>query len=262
MPTYSVNYGGKSYEVVQREDGKFVWPAGVPKTESTTFATNVLTHGTGAFNIDGCRVGTDTVTTKMRAVPNGESMNAGVWKGGEDQTSTGRFPPNVVFTHDPECGTSKPAGDEIVYDCAPGCPVAELDAQSGIGKSVPRPAGNKNIQNDTIGLAHGAESNYADSGGASRFFPTFKYQAKAPTKERPKVDGKAHATVKPLSLMAWLVRLVTQPGGIVLEPFAGSGTTVQAALDEGFRCIAVEYEEDHMPLIKQRLADYTDVEFL
>lgn len=60
-------------------------------------------------------------------------------------------------------------------------------------------------------------------------------------------------TVKPLDLMRWLVRLVTPPGGTVLEPFAGSGTTVEACLAEGFRCIAIEREADYLPLIMQRV---------
>ena len=92
-----------------------------------------------------------------------------------------------------------------------------------------------------------------DQVGASRFFPTFRYEAKAPTSERPRVNGVAHPTVKPLDLCRWLVRLVTPPGGTVLEPFAGSGTTVEACLVEGFRCIAIEREADYLPLIMQRV---------
>jgi DNA modification methylase len=96
------------------------------------------------------------------------------------------------------------------------------------------------------------------SGAASRFFPVFKYQAKAPTKERPSYindDGKkvAHSTVKPLALMQWLVRLVTPPNGVVLDPFAGSGTTLEAAKLEGFDSIGIEREAEHIPLIEQRL---------
>lgn len=88
---------------------------------------------------------------------------------------------------------------------------------------------------------------------ASRFFPTFRYEAKAGSDERPSVDGIAHPTVKPLDLMAWLVRLVTPPGGTVLEPFAGSGTTAEACVIEGFSCIAIEREADYLPLIVSRL---------
>ena len=86
-------------------------------------------------------------------------------------------------------------------------------------------------------------------GGASRFF----YISKADTSERPRIGGVAHPTVKPLTLMRWLVRLVTPTGGLVLEPFAGSGATVEACLLEGFRCIAIEKDADHLPLITQRI---------
>jgi DNA modification methylase len=94
---------------------------------------------------------------------------------------------------------------------------------------------------------------YGDTGGASRFFPTFRYQAKAPAKERPKVNGVAHNTVKPLGLMRWLVRLVVPPDGLVLDPFAGSGTTVEAALLEGFNVVGVEYEATYLPLVQARI---------
>jgi site-specific DNA-methyltransferase (adenine-specific) len=99
----------------------------------------------------------------------------------------------------------------------------------------------------------GPGNTYSDTGGASRFFPSFRYQAKAPKSERPKVNGIAHPTVKPLALMRWLVRLVTPPDGTVLDPFAGSGSTLQAARDEGFHAIGIEQEEHYLPLIRQRL---------
>ena len=82
---------------------------------------------------------------------------------------------------------------------------------------------------------------YGDSGGASRFFPVFRYEAKAGAAERPRLeDGTAHPTVKPVDLMSWLVRLVTPPGGLVLDPFAGSGTTLVAAKRLGRRAIGWE----------------------
>ena len=98
-------------------------------------------------------------------------------------------------------------------------------------------------------------------GGRSRFFPTFRFEVRAPTRERPKVNGVAHPTVKPLALMRWLVRLVTQPGGTVLDPFAGSGTTLEAAVLEGFNAIGIEREETYLPLIMQRLRRIGDVPF-
>ncbi|QOI67690.1 DNA methylase [Arthrobacter phage Orcanus] len=86
----------------------------------------------------------------------------------------------------------------------------------------------------------------------AQFFPVFRYEPKAPTSERPRVNGVSHPTVKPLELMRWLCRLVTPPGGTVLEPFAGSGSTVEAAVLERFQCVAVERQPEYLPLIMSR----------
>jgi len=170
-----------------------------------TVAANVLEHGTGALNIDGCRIPSDDGFEKAWDKPVSTSSACVVLGGlvGEgrklvnlsaNKPNGGRWPANVVLDEDQ---------------------AAELDRQAA----------------------------------ASRFF----YVAKAPAKERPKVDGIAHPTVKPLTLMRWLCRLVTPPNGLILEPFAGSGTTVEAALLEGFRVIAIEREADYLPLIQARL---------
>lgn len=93
----------------------------------------------------------------------------------------------------------------------------------------------------------------AAASGASTDGTAFYYTAKADSGERPVVNGIAHPTVKPLDLMRYLVRLVTAKGGTVLEPFAGSGTTLEAAVLEGFRAIGIEREADYIPLVEQRL---------
>src|SRR5699024_8261008 len=90
---------------------------------------------------------------------------------------------------------------------------------------------------------------YGGSGGASRFF----YSAKAPKSERPNVNGVQHSTVKPLKIMRWLIRLVTPPGGVVLDPFAGSGTTIEAALIEGCDPVCIEKETHYLPVIQHRI---------
>jgi hypothetical protein len=97
------------------------------------------------------------------------------------------------------------------------------------------------------------DSQAAELGDPAKFFPTFRYESKAPKRERPVVDGVAHPTVKPLGLMRWLVRLVTPPGGVVLDPFAGSGTTLEAAKLEGFAAVGIEREAEYLPLIDARL---------
>lgn len=105
---------------------------------------------------------------------------------------------------------------------------------------------------------HAAKEMDKQSGGASRFFPVFKYQAKAPKKERPVIeleDGTKvqHPTVKPLALMEWLVTLITPEGGTILDPFAGTGTTLQAATNKGFNPIGIEADADYIELINQRM---------
>ena len=147
---------------------------------------------------------------------------------------SGRWPANVVLDEDQ---------------------AAELDRQSGVSKS---PAGSTAYTRSTTGDKYNDPylkgsrvefSNYGDTGGASRFF----YVAKAPKKERPVVDGVAHPTVKPLSLMRWLVRLITPPRGVLLDPFAGSGTTLEAAMLEGFESIGIERDPSYAALIEHRI---------
>lgn len=94
----------------------------------------------------------------------------------------------------------------------------------------------------------------ADAGGdVSRVFPCFRYEAKAPSSERPRVDGVLHPTVKPVALMRWLVRLAVLRDGLVVEPFAGSGATLQACVMEGVRCEAAEMDADYVRLIRERM---------
>jgi len=197
-----------------------------------TVAANVLEHGTGALNIDGCRIGTEPRTFDSKGIRPGQGHYVGDdWQPDRASvTVAGRWPANVVLDEDQ---------------------AAELDQQSGWSKTPSKVTRGPDRSPSSFGLRTESEvaACYGDSGGASRFF----YVAKAPARERPKVDGTAHPTVKPLTLMRWLCRLVTPPDGVILEPFAGSGTTVEAALLEGFRVVAIEREADYLPLIQARL---------
>lgn len=210
-----------------------------------TVAANVLEHGTGAINVDGCRVGTSGATRAVDFVKKEdgrlERWDEG-YRGGRnkiEEVAAGRWPPNVVL-------------DETQ--------AAELDAQSGVSvsraASMPIPKGHA-FAGTTYGgdgSANGASvRGHDDAGGASRFFPTFRYEPKAPSTERPRDELTAHPTVKPLDLMRWLVRLVTPPGGTVLDPFAGSGTTAEACVIENFKCITIEREDTYLPLVVARL---------
>ena len=127
---------------------------------------------------------------------------------------------------------------------------AMLDAQTGV-----KPSNFRNNKGSGLGY-HGGDAErgsagHPDSGGASRFF----YTSKASKKERLLPDGTQHThpTTKPIKLMQWLVRLVTPPDGVVLDPFCGSGTTAVAALREGFSIVAIEREEQYVGWIKQRV---------
>ena len=213
-----------------------------------TVARNVLAHGTGAINVDGCRIEGEANRPTGLKKDGSRSQRVGhegwdrPWKNderaarmvgdGAPTTSAGRWPANVLLDHHA---------------------AAWVDEQSGHLPAGSRPA---KRSPDAARTAYGAfagqdglEAARLDSGGASRFF----YTAKAPKSERPNVDGVQHPTVKPLAIMRWLIRLVTPPGGVVLDPFAGSGTTIEAALIEGFDPVGIEMETDYLPLIQHRI---------
>jgi DNA modification methylase len=154
-----------------------------------TVAANVLAHGTGAINVDGCRVGTETLQAQVRGV-----TRMGTFEGAEGNTTPeriGRWPANVI--HD---GSEQPV--DILGD-------------------------------------------------AARFF----YCAKASKADRG--EGNLHPTVKPTDLMRYLCRLVTPPGGVVLDPFMGSGSTGKAAMLEGFRFIGIEMDAQYVEIARKRV---------
>lgn len=223
-----------------------------------TVADAVQAHGTGALHIDACRVEPGTPVTGGDGWASHQTPASNAWDrpytNGVGQTEphdAGRWPANVVLSHAPDCADPGP--------CTPGCPAAELDQQTGLLRSGANPTRrnsdkfSRNTYHHFAGQRDLVPQRGADAGGASRFYPAFRYQAKAPTRERPQVDGVTHPTVKPLELMRWLVRLVTPPDGVVLDPFAGSGTTVEACLTEGVRCVAIEREAAYLPLIQARI---------
>jgi DNA modification methylase len=263
-----------------------------------TVAANVLEHGTGALNIDGCRVGNDVVATHHTTRPAGDAIvGRGAVATGELSTHTGRWPANVVFTHAADCvqvaagsttttvseqdlpdirggklhagavrGTvtrnvASYADTPAVWECAPGCPVSELDRQSD-GASrfftvtewddvadapflyVAKPSkSERNAGTEHLGpqQKQGARPNSADSTG------------KFPDHDHRQTGGNNHPTVKPVALMRHLVRLVTPPNGTVLDPFLGSGTTAVAAVLEGFRWVGCEMTADYLPIIEGRV---------
>jgi DNA modification methylase len=188
-------------------------------------AENVLEHGTGALNIDGCRVPSDDSTRRSNAAEmgyHGGNLAASHQTGSD----AGRFPANII--HD--------GSDEVV--------AAFPDTDSGGGPAAGTPRTKLNTYGDpTVSMT---EPKGANSGSAARFF----YTAKADAEDRL---GSKHPTVKPLDLMQYLVRMVTPPGGTVLDPFAGTGTTGEAAYREGMRAILIEREEEYQADIARRM---------
>lgn len=204
-----------------------------------TVAENVLTHGTGALNIDGCRIGTFVNSTpsgmdRLNAANATQGYRPGTYEKGPVPPSgkEGRWPANVI--HD--------GSDEV------------LDAFAAFGERPGQIARARtdggDMGNKVLGALRHITTNpqpRGDAGTAARFF----YSAKATKADRA---GSSHPTVKPIALMRYLCRLVTPPGGRILDPFAGSGTTGQAALEEGFTPTLIEAEAEYVADIKRRLA--------
>lgn len=195
-----------------------------------TVAENVLAHGTGALNINACRVGaeggTSKSTSKSTTVSVGGFLNA---KSG-DPIDAGRWPANVVHDGSDEVESAfpvTPGQQGSVTGREPSSPFANVygDMPSRAGSAVPR----------------------GDSGSAARFF----YSAKADAEDRL---GSKHPTVKPVDLMQWLCRLMVPPGGTLLDPFAGTGTTGAAAWREGVNAVLIEREAEFRADIARRMA--------
>jgi site-specific DNA-methyltransferase (adenine-specific) len=183
--------------------------------------------------VDECRIPTDKLKSATHIETNSREIY-GKFAGGEyhyDGTK-GRWPANVCHSGD----------DEV------------MEAFAAFGKSVSHNGSEIVVRQGYYGL-HGSAfaekpgrvcQRIVDEGSPARFF----YQAKATKADRA---GSKHPTVKPIALMRWLVRLVTPPGGTVLDPFAGSGTTGAAALAEGRRVILIEQQPEYIADIKRRL---------
>lgn len=230
-----------------------------------TLSSNVLTHGTGALNIDGCRVewpdgkvpevgtpGWGGPAKKLTAVPGqeGETVDR------SQPSELGRWPANLI--HD---------GSDEVTGLFP-------HSTSGSMKSGTKRAAQDKPGSVCYGVYGGnvARNNIkGSSGSASRFFycakatrkdrnegmedpgPQFRHGATLRNIENTATRGNNHPTVKPTELMRWLCRLVTPPGGVVLDPFMGSGSTGKAALIEGFGFTGIELDEGSYQIAEARV---------
>jgi site-specific DNA-methyltransferase (adenine-specific) len=196
-----------------------------------TVAENVLQHGTGAINVDGCRIETQQ-SRPLIISKNGDSkacFGQGLNNSWQDPAGTilGRFPANVI--HD---------GSEEVVGMFPESPGAIADVPLNSRKT--KDVYGKYDHNSGM-PARG------DNGSAARFF----YCAKASRDERG--PGNNHPTVKPLALIQYLVKLVTPPGGIVLDPFCGSGTLGIAAGKLGMKWQGIELNPKYIEIAERRI---------
>jgi DNA modification methylase len=219
LPAYEANNEWGGWGTALKPAWEPICLARKPLSESS-IAANVLKHGTGGINVDGCRVATEEIRTGS----GNRTGNIG-WGTGNPEGNHyegGRWPANLI--HD---------GSEEVLAGFPDVAPATSRTPSNAQGVTSFGAGN----NLTI---------YPDSGSAARFF----YTAKADADDRL---GSKHPTVKPLDLMQYLVRLITPKGGTVLDPFAGTGTTGEGAYREGLYSVLIEREEEYQADIVKRM---------
>lgn len=239
---------------------EFWWLVRKPLSEKTV-AANVQKWGCGGINIDGCRVGQreePQFTGKKRVSSFGgenQDYKNPKFYDGRIQLPPGRFPANLVFSHSPYCT------DEM---CDIECAVKQLDEQSLAGgmhsAGKARIGGAKQTNGGAlfgVGNHAGNGTRLGDSGGASRFF----YCAKISKSERNagcehfgETRSNHHPTVKPKKLMGYLCKLITPPGGTVLDPFMGSGSTGIAAKENGFEFIGIERDREYFDIARARIA--------
>ena len=240
-----------------------------------TIAANVLSHGTGALNIDESRIKHDE-DCKMLA-PQKDPGSEKLQQGGRrkdvlELKPNGRWPAHLILSHAPGCGDV----------CVEGCPILLMGEQSGEGGSVGGERGSGAFGAKGEGWKKREDHN--DEGTAARYFlnlehDPFLYCPKPGNEERnaglageigtiddgrntpidnPYQRGETerrnvHPTVKPVDLMRWLCKLITPPGGTVLDPFMGSGTTGIAARLEGFDFLGIEREAEYIEIARARI---------
>ena len=196
-----------------------------------TFAENAQEHGVAGLNVDGSRIGTETLPAATRGVTRmGTFLGA---EGNETPERSGRWPANVVLDEDAARLLDEQSGN--------------LQSGTAVGGMHRRSNKTANCYGHFVGERTEGDVCYGDAGGASRFF----YTAKASRSDRG--EGNTHPTVKPSDLMKWLCMLTATPtGGTIIDPFMGSGTTLYAAKEMGRKAIGMDTEEEHCEIAAQR----------
>lgn len=231
-----------------------------------TVAENVLTHGTGALNIDGCRVPTDDklggggekAETSAKFTNDGwkrpwmddpdalEAQAAKVRANVKKAEALGRWPANLIHDGSEEVLQAFPDAPGQQADESRTAPSSKTNNVYGRMNRVGEPSADSD-NDGVVGFKMKPGARRLDSGSAARFF----YCAKADKADRG--EGNTHPTVKPADLMRYLCRLVTPRGGTVLDPFAGSGSTLLAADREGFDAIGIEMNPQYAEMARRRI---------
>lgn len=234
-----------------------------PLAKGHTVAANVLVHGTGALNIDGCRVPTNGEQ------PNGSGGRES-WRAMEGRSDlqehgknvtpgAGRWPANLIHDGSAEVREMFPDAKGQQGDLNE---TGRARPSSGrFGDMAPPLACKARIEDDKSAARffYCAKTSKADRNeGLADFTPKTTSDGSAVAADNAYQRGKteranSHPTVKPTDLMAYLCRLVTPPGGVVLDPFMGSGSTGKAAMREGFQFIGIDLSEEYFPIAQARI---------
>ena len=204
-----------------------------PLSEST-IAANVLKWGTGGINIDGCRIGTEEKISGRVRTNNTETYN-GAWQEEDDyeQHTEGRFPANIIFDESAAEMLDEQASASRFFYIAK---VSKSERNMGLD-NLPEPS----TRMPRVLNSYDGVGNIIRADGS--IIPPAMYK-------------NTHPTLKPVQLMAYLCRLVTPVGGIVLDPFMGSGSTGISACLEGFRFIGMEMNEEYFTIASARIEAY------
>jgi site-specific DNA-methyltransferase (adenine-specific) len=216
-----------------------------------TVAENVLEHGTGGLNVDGCRVGrgTDDVSgwshTGSKASEN-RAMSGGNYARDAKPDAEGRWPANLI--HDGSEEATGLLGDAARFFYCP--KASKADRDEGCEGMEER---DRADQSAWVRKCNVCGDTFCDPKTSKPHCGHDDFSFVSPSPRR-----NHHPTVKPTDLMRYLCRLVTPPGGIVLDPFTGSGSTGKAAVLEGFQFIGIEREAEYVALARARIAPKID----
>ena len=282
MKNYTITLQGKEINITQNEDGTFNKPDFILELEKQGTATkpahepicmarkplsektiveNVLKYGTGAIDIDGCRIHIQDLLNEPEHRPNainhitnkGENSifnHGGISASDNGYHNLGRFPANIICT------------DDALND-------GVIQKSTNNGGEVFRRTESSAVNTkgmNTIGKSMGERNGFNDIGSKSRYFNIDVWGEKHGLLQFPKAskrdrgDGNTHPTVKPTHLMAWLIKLVSKDGDIILDPFTGSGTTLVAAKTLNRNYIGFEITSEYEEIANKRLDNIIDLQ--